>query len=460
MRLSLLVVLTSIGLTALSQAQGPPVVPPPGKLYIKFQAEAGARVSYLAAPNTWKVVAEASPLTLQPGMKYLFKVEGLPGSEKQPLYPTLEVLDVLYLPPHLKASDHPAPINLTEADALAVRNGMVTKVVTLEDPEGPYVGIGGDVNGADVEPLAGLECFGFAREVGRTLAILRLGNKEPSPEALQGMAGPSGLAGMPNCGTMVPLKPFKLGEECLRDGGDLGRPVHYDTQGKLKGLEPADSVMTFTDSTGHKHILPTNPTCLCVPRFVSLRTITPLAGIGQEQHVSRLHYEEAGELLGRNVRPEPIRYLDKAIISKTKARVAIDIGTDRVVSLYSREGVRILGRIEASKQVIGEEIPPEQCEEGPLELCKICSTDKAQLGDIVTYTIKYANKTCQPILDVAIVDSLTARLEYIPGSQKSTRESIFVTQKNEVGAQILRWEIKDAVPAKQAGEVSFQVRVK
>jgi uncharacterized repeat protein (TIGR01451 family) len=218
--------------------------------------------------------------------------------------------------------------------------------------------------------------------------------------------------------------------------------------------------MTYGDHLGRTHILPSNPVCLCVPRFVSLRVVCNVAGVAQNESASRVAATEAGRLIGLNLKPEPIKYLDKALINKTKARVSIDIGTDRVVSLYSREGVRIIGRIESAKQVIATETPPEECCDEPLELCKSCSTDKAQIGDVVTYTIKYANKSCQPIHDVAIVDSLIERLDYIPGSQKSSREAIFVTQQNEVGTLILRWEIKDPIAAKQGGEVSFQARIK
>ncbi|HQR43157.1 MAG TPA: hypothetical protein PLX97_10750, partial [Gemmatales bacterium] len=88
------------------------------------------------------------------------------------------------------------------------------------------------------------------------------------------------------------------------------------------------------------------------------------------------------------------------------------------------------------------------------------STDKAQIGDTVTFTIKYKNGSCQAIHDVAIADSLASRFEYVPGTAKSTREAIFVTTTNEAGSLVLRWEIKDPVPAKQGGEVTFQARVR
>ncbi len=102
----------------------------------------------------------------------------------------------------------------------------------------------------------------------------------------------------------------------------------------------------------------------------------------------------------------------------------------------------------------------EKCCPEPLEVCKSVSTDKAQIGDIVTFTIKFANKSCEDIHDVAISDSLAARFEYVPGTAKSSREAVFVTMPNEVGSLVLRWEMKDAVPAKQGGEVTFKARVK
>ncbi len=458
--ISLLVMIATAALVSWGQAQGPQMVPPPGKLHVTFQGDASVRFSYLEAPGKWKTSSLPTQLTLQPGARYLFKLEGLPGLDGQALYPTLEVLDVLYLPRQLKASDHPAPINLTEVDAVAAfRGAMITKIITLEDPDGPYVGIGGNVNGADVEPLAGLDPYSFAKEVGRPLAILRLGNKEPSADDLAGRS-PKGMTGFASCGPMVPVKPFKIGEECLRDGADMGKPAHLDGQGKLKGLDPSDTVMVYSDVTGRKHILPSNPVCLCVPRYVTLRAATPISAINQQEAAERVAIQEAGLQVARKERPRIEKQLEEGIILKVKARAAVDIGLDRVVTLSTREGTKIIGRIEGPKQVVGVETPPEDCKEGPLELCKSVSTDKAQIGDVVTFTIKYANKTCHPIHDVAIADNLTSRLEYVPGTQKSSREAIFVTQNNEVNSIILRWEIKDAIPAGQSGEVSFQARIK
>ena len=138
---STLAVMTLVGVATICAAQppqGPPVMPVQGKLTVRFQGEPGVRLSYLAAPGQWKTQPVPATLTLTPGFKYLLKVEGLPNNEGVAFYPMLEVFDVLYLPPHQNPADHPAPIMLTEADGLAaVKGALVTKVVTLEDPEAP-----------------------------------------------------------------------------------------------------------------------------------------------------------------------------------------------------------------------------------------------------------------------------------------------------------------------------------
>lgn len=458
--ISLLLALSCVGICTLVQAQDPRmgVIPPPGKLHVRFQGDISTRISYLVAPNSWKSSSLPCELALQPGARYLFKVEGIPNCPGLVFYPSLDVVDVLYLPQKLKASDHPAPIQLTELDGLAaMRGAMITKVVTLEDPEGPFVGVGGPVNGADVEPLGGLDVLTFAREVGRPVAVLRWGNKEPTPEDLQGK---SMSMGGPICGPIIPVKPFKIGEECLRDGGDFNKPAHFEQGGKLKGLDPADTVMTYTDRAGRKNILPSNPVCLCVPRFVSLRHTTQLEGFELNEAAGRVDIAELGLMLAKKNKAVPAKQLDEGIILKSAVKPMVDISRDRIVAYTKVEGVRIIGRLEKLQETVGTEVPPAECMDEPLELCKSCSTDKAQIGDIVTFTIKFSNKSCQAIHDVAISDSLTARLEYIPGTAKCTREAVFVTTQNEAGSLVLRWEMTDAVPAKQGGEVKFQARIK
>jgi len=457
-------ILTLATLVAAQPPQGPRFLPPQGKLTVMFQGAPTVRLSYLASPGQWKTQPLPTKLTLSPGFKYLFKVEGLPHSEATAFYPVLEVFDVLYLPPNQNPADHPAPILITEADGLtAAKGAMVTKVVTLEDPESGFVGIGGDVNGADVDAFSWMDPFVFAKDVGRIVAVLRIGNKEPTDQELQGMANPSRVPlGCVTCenGTVMPVKPLKVGEECIRDGGDFRDPAYFDSTGKLRGVDWSDTVLTFKDRQGSRHILPSNPVCVCAPRFLSIRSVTQLTALERNVAAGRIAQEEASMRVDVNQVPGRFKTLDRPEVIKAKARPDVDIGTSRVVTVGNREGIRIIGRYERAMEVTAAELPPEKCEEGPLTLTKTASSNHAQLGEVITFTIKYNNNTCQPILDAAISDHLSPRFEYIPGTAKSTREADFITQSDGTGSETLRWELRDAIPAKQSGEVTFQVRVK
>src|SRR5262249_23676836 len=68
-----------------------------------------------------------------------------------------------------------------------------------------------------------------------------------------------------------PLYDPKLGpascenEICFWDGGDRGLPVGYGPDGRLLGLDPADTVAEYQDSKNRKKICVSNRVCLCVP---------------------------------------------------------------------------------------------------------------------------------------------------------------------------------------------------
>jgi uncharacterized repeat protein (TIGR01451 family) len=84
----------------------------------------------------------------------------------------------------------------------------------------------------------------------------------------------------------------------------------------------------------------------------------------------------------------------------------------------------------------------------------------AQVGDVVTFHLKFSNHGGKPMTDVAVSDSLTGRLEYVPESAKSSRDAVFLMQENEAGSVILRWEISGKLLPGQHGIISFQARVR
>jgi uncharacterized repeat protein (TIGR01451 family) len=95
-----------------------------------------------------------------------------------------------------------------------------------------------------------------------------------------------------------------------------------------------------------------------------------------------------------------------------------------------------------------------------LRLVKLASTGFAQLGEEIEFTLRYDNTGDQQIGNVTIVDNLATRLEYVPGSARSTADATFVATPNTGGSTMLRWEIQAPLDAGQGGILQFRARVR
>jgi uncharacterized repeat protein (TIGR01451 family) len=312
--------------------------------------------------------------------------------------------------------------------------------------------------------------------------------------------------------------------ECIHDGGDRGERAGLDAAGNLHGLEPEDTVAEFTDSHGRRGLTCSNRVCLCVPRFAVLRKELPLGTYenvvalveGRRTLVQgqfRLEvpsleaqkYEQLKALRAR-LRPSanvgvqglvplervevlearvlnlgPIALLGtKAVLTLTeveRARLVRQVELARELSTNVAPqmdvgvvGPAVVGRIEGGPRVVSGEVvtrditvcchevpcPPDK----PLVLVKCADRTSAQPGDVVTFFLRYSNHGGKPITDVAVSDSLSPRLEYVPGSAQSDRAAVFTTQPNEAGSVILRWEISGTLQPGQSGALRFQARVR
>jgi uncharacterized repeat protein (TIGR01451 family) len=320
------------------------------------------------------------------------------------------------------------------------------------------------------------------------------------------------------------LGPKPPEEECLHDGGDVGQRAGIGPDGRVAGLDPTDTIAEYTDSKGLRRIMPSNRICVCVPRYAALRSELPLAGyetrlgpLSAEEIARQLQmgallpslaahkYEqltamqvkrrpsvsEAETRLGQLVRVEVLEavhvyegpalaLLTTAVAQLTEVqRVRLFKQIELVKALSSRTGLSalqqtattsVVGRVEglgvftANLETVdvtcvcGE--PPQVMIDKPMRLCKWADRESAQVGDVVTFYLKYSNNGSKPIDDVAVSDSLSGRLEYVPGSAKADRNAVFTTQQNEAGSVILRWEISGKLLPGQSGLLSFQARVR
>jgi uncharacterized repeat protein (TIGR01451 family) len=95
-----------------------------------------------------------------------------------------------------------------------------------------------------------------------------------------------------------------------------------------------------------------------------------------------------------------------------------------------------------------------------VRICKLASRKAALPGDTIDFTIRFDNIGTDLAGNVTIVDNLTTRLEFVPGSAQCTLDAEFASQENEGETLVLKWKIKDALRSGQGGVIRFQCRVR
>jgi uncharacterized repeat protein (TIGR01451 family) len=435
-------------------------------LYVRFTAPAAAQVTVYQ--GTAHEYAAPVLLGLRPGYVYHIKVANFPDRPDLALFPTLEVRGALQLPANLRAADHPVPISLTPTDVeQALAGALITKVFYLEDPAKAVAVATRADQALETEIGTGQDPVAEARNQGRPLLILRLGGRAFLPEELAGLS----IGGTILCPGDTALRPPAAAPclrweclplyECLHDGGDAGLQAGFDQNGRLRGVEPADTVAEYRDSQGQKHIAVSNRVCLCVPRFGVIRIHTTPTGYEGVLLVNRTGSSVAGSLLKESLPALVANQNEHLAALRSRQTVSGTENSTAPVNVFLLEGAALASASYGTRTVVGTcvqktPVPPDR----PLLLCKWCDKQSAQIGDIVTFYLRYTNQGGQPMTGVAVEDSLTGRLEYIPGSAKTDREAVFTMKPNEAGSLLLRWEIGGQLPAGQSGVVSFQVRIR
>jgi uncharacterized repeat protein (TIGR01451 family) len=415
---------------------------------------------------------------LRPGYIYRFRMQGMKDFPDVVLYPSLEVRGSLELQGKLHAADYPAPVTLTEADVRRILAGvLVTKVIYLEHPERatPVAATTGQVLEADIpsyrDPLE------EARVLGRPVAILRIGERSYGPSELAELSTPGTILlpgehslaapSRPPCIPWACMRVYDpiLGrrcpeEECFHDGGDIGLPAGIGPDGRLGGLDPTDTVAEYTDNLGRRRVAKSNRVCICAPRFAVLRKECPLAGYDMAVNVLTAVALHGRSELQVRVPSEETQQVKALAGLEGRLRPSGTQNSVGLVEVANASTIAAVGQVEGVN-VVGAILEcPTQLPPKPLVLQKWASACAAQVGDIVTFTLKYSNCGGQPITNVAVNDSLSGRLEYIPGSAKSDRDAVFTTQENEAGSLILRWEIGGKLLPGTSGVLTFQARVR
>jgi uncharacterized repeat protein (TIGR01451 family) len=447
-------------------------------MYVRFAGPIGARVTFYRGRPGGETFAVPFTAGFRPGYIYRFRMSHLPDQpEDFSLFPSLEVRAVLQLPPGQRAWNFAAPLVFSDDVDRVLAGSLVTRVVALEDPERAVPVATKPDRPLEFQVLPGRDPIEEARERGRPMLVFRMGQREFTPEEVAAHTVP-GTVLLPGdkylpapqvlpClqWTCLPLfdpllGPRHMPEVFVKDGGDIGLRAGTDPLGRLVGLDPTDTVAQYVDSCGRPHVAVSNRVCLLVPRFIHTRgEIAPLGqvallGPGRATSVVSQNH------LAMNVPP---------LVAKQNLQPVGVVAKEQLSLTENRYGAIVVGRVEGAKTFITAQetlalngaCKPLPCAPDlPLKIIKWPDVCTAQIGEVVTFHLKYINQGGQPINDIVVSDSLSPRLEYIPGSAKSDRDTTFTTQPNETGSLILRWQLNGPLPPQQFGVVSFQARVR
>ncbi len=311
--------------------------------------------------------------------------------------------------------------------------------------------------------------------------------------------------------------------EIVRDGGDKYPRATIGAQAQAVGVDTEDSVAEFTGFKGRRRVIPSNRVCLYMPRFCWVTQQTAIgsvdhqtgpAGATMSLGINRIDLRQPSlatvsetringlrsrlrpggldltQYAGRVVKlqvlqgqdlvqtpkanvadrgPDAVKDRQRPQATSAEDRLVTKVGGVGIQQLMSETKAVALARSEAGPKVVSSQVVAREarsdCKEDmvildqPMVLHKSADRQVAIPGDVVTFTLRFSNMTGRPLTDVAIVDNLSPRLEFVEGSARSNKEAVFTVQENDAGSLILRWEVGTLAPGENA-LVRFQAKVR
>lgn len=456
-----------------------PTAPPAPVLFTKIIVPNGVTVTTHAGTGMGKTFSGNNAYGFRPGYRYRLQLSNLPGKTGQSLYPLVEVYGSLVPRNGLNYWEFPAPVTFSEADLARAASGyMVTKYIYLEDPKKAV-----PVQSTPDQPLEFNEDTPeFARKAahdsGRVVAVITLGDRTPDAQELNATAvgntilhpGENALsapAGMPSIGwTGVTLYDPVIGpkppvEECLTDGGDKGDRLGLNSAGRIAGLNATDVGVEYTQD-GKRKVTTSNEVCICSPRFAIKKATVAVGGLRSTSVI-----DASTQWVGRNSMQTKLHAAEsdqrfKAVAADAKNRPMIQSGNTGVHSFTgSIKAVAVY--VSMGTHEVVSSLGPDERTSTPNRLVVTKSVDPkhaVQIGDVVTFTIRFENKTDHPISDLVVSDSLSGRLEFVPGSTASDHTTNVTTTPNEAGSVTVRFEVPGTLAPNEAGTVTFKARIR
>lgn len=528
-----------------SAPKPPHIVVPQDVQVVSIRTPDGVGKTILGPEPAYKFAASDSPeghllAGLKVGSTTIVRIPEPQGRTGKDIYASIEIYGHLHRPGDIDPLRFPLQVTLTDDDIDAVldQGRMITRVIYLEDPRQaiPYLATPDRL--PTTELGAGEDPFRIARALGRVMAVVRIGTREPTAEEVAMLdatrlplsgtrclyVSRTGEGCRMSCPTVTcfpapvaesckpPKQPGMPMDEYLCDGGDDGK-LASSTPGSSMGIEPQDAVVQFGigQGFGSRRMLPTNVVCIYAPRFAATEIRT---GANENilvespivkrtaQAMEALRNRELGVRLTRIDPPITNRMTQRAsgIVNRQTADTKIELrvlgeyevvnavkahdfpirpqgiatpvkpvlARDAVgpIALKNAESVVVTGIEESASEKVMTWTPHEQVGTEPvpdipgLAVIKRVSADEAMPGEKVEYVIQYRNMGNVPIRAVSVVDSLLPRLEYVKGSARGPRGTVFTANSNVAGSTELRWDLPGSIAPGDSGYVSFEAIVR
>ena len=472
-------------LAGISPAQPRPMPPAPPTqapplLYLRLAGPKGMQVTLYRGEPAGVTLDTPCIVGVRPGYAYRLALSNIAGFPGATFSPTLEVRGSLWLTSQLRNADFPATILFRADDFTKVEHGaLVKKIVVLEHPETADPTAARAEEPLEIPVAAGRELQHEIQSRGAPLAVVFLGQRTLNPVELAAAAIPGTvlLPGekalpQPRQAPWVPWACYAFHDPLhgpqtaadyltLHDGGDSKLPAGYDSTGRLRGLDPSDTVAEYVDAKGRPRVIASNRVALCVPRYVILKTESGLASQTVAFGPGTTHVNQGGAAFSSRLpfveHAQPL-HLESAANRMKPSGTQFTAGTAVTGDMH---GLQVSATLRGSNTLDGSCPPPTvQTPDRPLRIIKWPDKKGCNVGDLVLFSLQYTNQGSQPITNLVVSDSLTTRFEYVPGSQKADREANFTTQPNEGGSSLLRWEFPGTLQAGESGLITFQVRVR
>jgi uncharacterized repeat protein (TIGR01451 family) len=271
-------------------------------------------------------------------------------------------------------------------------------------------------------------------------------------------------------------------------------------------------VALFDDAAGRTRVVASNEVDIYAPRFGAVRSISTLGGyrttlgtdqlatLDNPQQVARLtgpesliedasaagmqssqratnfdadltasqvvHETVLEGMVGTQLAAEQPGVVEGASLSGQQG-VEHTRGTNQAIAWSHDKSAQAVVDVDGGNEVVARSGAQETVTYGPpggppgtIQIAKSASQNTAQPGDVIDLVIHYRNAGATAVEKLSLLDSLTPRFEYVPGSASSDRPAQFTAADNGSGSVVLRWVFDGPVQPGQGGVVRFQVRVR